>query len=201
MHSQSCHVEQKLLTSPVFSEVRITGSVVFCVIFCRLFFNLLSLYFRPLYCLSCDIRHRITHLVSWSFFFQLTCLKYIVTNALISLFPLDLHLEIDNIGRLKIKLYDKRDDITFPIVNFLFISCNISAALGMEFIFHNAYVMLRRPPSTAIFWTGFICGGISHLKTASDYPFGIFELVALCCCWLKSSLRQFYGEHHELVDP
>jgi hypothetical protein len=43
MHSQSCHVEQKLLTSPVFSEVRITGSVVFCVIFCRLFFNLLSI--------------------------------------------------------------------------------------------------------------------------------------------------------------
>jgi hypothetical protein len=60
----------------------------------------------------------------------------------------------------------------------------------MEFIFHNAYVMLRRPPSTAIFWTGFICGGISHLKTASDYPFGIFELVAV----------EFYFQSSYVVD-
>ena len=35
---------------------------------------------------------------------------------------LDLHLEIDNGGRLKTKLYDKRDDFTFPIVIFPFIS-------------------------------------------------------------------------------
>ena len=41
---------------------------------------------------------------------------------------LDLHLEIDNGGRLTTKLYDKRDDFTFPIVNFPFISSNIPAA-------------------------------------------------------------------------
>ena len=40
---------------------------------------------------------------------------------------LDLHFEIDNGGRLKTKLYDKRDDFTFPIVNFPFTS-NISAS-------------------------------------------------------------------------
>ena len=34
---------------------------------------------------------------------------------------LDLHLEIDNEGRLRMKLYDKRDDINLPIVNFPFI--------------------------------------------------------------------------------
>jgi len=38
------------------------------------------------------------------------------------------YLEIDNAGRLKIKLYDKRDDFTFPTVNFLFISINIPAS-------------------------------------------------------------------------
>jgi len=38
---------------------------------------------------------------------------------------LDLHLEIDNEGSLKTKLYDKRDDFNFPIVNFPFNSSNI----------------------------------------------------------------------------
>ena len=32
---------------------------------------------------------------------------------------LDLHLEIDSEGRLRTKLYDKRDDFNFPIVNIL----------------------------------------------------------------------------------
>ena len=37
---------------------------------------------------------------------------------------LDIHLEIDNGGRLKTNFYDKRDDFTFPIVNFPFVSSN-----------------------------------------------------------------------------
>jgi hypothetical protein len=41
---------------------------------------------------------------------------------------LDLHLEINNEGRLRTKLYDKRDDFNFPIVNFPFICSNIPAA-------------------------------------------------------------------------
>ena len=32
-----------------------------------------------------------------------------------------LHLEIDNEGRLRTKLFDKRDDLNFPFVNFPFI--------------------------------------------------------------------------------
>ena len=31
---------------------------------------------------------------------------------------LDLHLEIDSEGRVRTKLYDKRDGFNFPIVNF-----------------------------------------------------------------------------------
>jgi len=38
---------------------------------------------------------------------------------------LDLNLEIDSAGRLRAKLYDKRDDFNFPIVNFPFICSNI----------------------------------------------------------------------------
>ena len=41
---------------------------------------------------------------------------------------LDLHLEIDSEGRLRTKLYDKRDYFNFPIVNFPFICSNIPAA-------------------------------------------------------------------------
>ena len=43
-------------------------------------------------------------------------------------FYLDLHLAIDNWGRSSTKLYDKRDDFTFPIVNVSFISSNIPAS-------------------------------------------------------------------------
>jgi hypothetical protein len=41
---------------------------------------------------------------------------------------LDIHFEIDSEGRLRTKLYDKRDDYNFPIVNFPFICSNIPAA-------------------------------------------------------------------------
>jgi hypothetical protein len=37
---------------------------------------------------------------------------------------IDLHLEIDSRGRLRRKLYDKRDDFNVPIVNFPFICSN-----------------------------------------------------------------------------
>ena len=40
----------------------------------------------------------------------------------------DLHLETDSKGELRTKLYDKRDDFDFPIVNFPFMSSNIPAA-------------------------------------------------------------------------
>lgn len=41
---------------------------------------------------------------------------------------LDLHLEIHKGRGLKIKLYNKRDDFTFPIVDYLFIRSNIPAS-------------------------------------------------------------------------
>jgi hypothetical protein len=41
---------------------------------------------------------------------------------------LDQHLEIDSEGWLRTKLYDKRDDFNFSIVNFPFICSNIPAA-------------------------------------------------------------------------
>ena len=56
-----------------------------------------------------------------------------ITDTQKSASYLDLHLEIDNGGRIQTKLYDKREDLTFLIVNFPFIICNItsSAAYGV----------------------------------------------------------------------
>ena len=50
------------------------------------------------------------------------------TNTVKSASYIDSHLEYDNEGRLKTKLYDKREDFSFPIVNFPFLSSNIPAA-------------------------------------------------------------------------
>ena len=41
---------------------------------------------------------------------------------------LDLQLEFDIQGKLNLKLYDKRGDFNFPIVNFPFLSSNIPAS-------------------------------------------------------------------------
>ena len=46
---------------------------------------------------------------------------------------LDLHLEIDNEGRLRTKLYDKRDDFHFLIVNFPYVA-TFQQHLHMEYI-------------------------------------------------------------------
>ena len=51
-----------------------------------------------------------------------------ITDTVKSASYIDLYLDIDNEGRLKTKLYDKRDDFSFPIVNFPFLCSNIPAA-------------------------------------------------------------------------
>ena len=56
-----------------------------------------------------------------------------------SAFYLDLYIEIDNGGRFKTKLYDKRDDFIFPIVDFPFISSNTyQQHRRMGLTFHNS---------------------------------------------------------------
>ena len=51
---------------------------------------------------------------------------------------LKLHIELSNQGRLKTKLYDKKDDFSFPIVNFPFLCSNIPAhRLHTEYTFPN----------------------------------------------------------------
>ena len=79
---------------------------------------------------------------------------------------------------LKTKLYYKRYDFTFPIVNFLFISSNIQASPA----FHNSYVTLELVPNALNFWTELSCWGKSYVALR-----------------LKSSLQKVYVRHHNLV--
>ena len=100
---------------------------------------------------------------------------------------LDLYLEIDNDGRLKTKLYDKRDDFCFPIVNFPFLCSNIPAAPTYG-VFISQLIRYSR---ACISYQDFLERG--SLLTTKLLNQG-FLMVKL-----KSSLRKFYGRHHDLV--
>jgi hypothetical protein len=65
---------------------------------------------------------------------------------------LELHLEIDSEGRLRTKLYNKRDDFNLPIVNFPFIcgnmigsTCIWSIYLSVDAIFQSLWFLSGIP--------------------------------------------------------
>ena len=96
------------------------------------------------------------------------------------------HLEIDNGGILK-KLYDKRDDFTFPIVNFPFISSHIpvSPAYGVYIL-----QLIRYSRACAQHWFSGQTSTAGAKTTQTSYVVPV----------LKSSLQKYYGLHHNLVD-
>jgi hypothetical protein len=101
---------------------------------------------------------------------------------------IDLHLEIDIEGRLRAKLYDKRDYFNFLIANFPFICNNISAAPA-----YGVYIsQLIRYYRACDSYQDFL--DIRLLLTRKLLNQG-FLLVKL-----KSSLRKFDGRHPDLVD-
>jgi hypothetical protein len=97
---------------------------------------------------------------------------------------LDLHLEIDSEGRLRTKFYDEN----FPIVNFPFICSNIPAAPAYGV---NISQMIRYSRACGSYQDFFDRGLLLTRKLLNQG----FHLVKL-----KSSLRKFYGDHHDLVD-
>ena len=79
-------VEQELPTlpeHPIFSGVRIAKYLVFCVVFCRSLFVLLSFFLCSLCCLSFfDLRILITPLVPFSLHIKDTLLRVVVDDPL-----------------------------------------------------------------------------------------------------------------------
>ena len=100
---------------------------------------------------------------------------------------LGLHLEIDIAGRLRMKLYNKREDFNFPIVNFQFICSNIPEASGYgEYI--SQLVRYSRACGT---YEDFLDRRLLLTRKLLNQGFLLVKL--------KLSLRQFYGRHHDLV--
>jgi hypothetical protein len=101
---------------------------------------------------------------------------------------LDIHLEIDSECQLRTKLYDKRDDFNFPIVNFPFICSNIPAAPA-----YGVYIsqMIRYSRASGSY-QDFLDRGLLLTRKLLNQGFILVKL--------KSSLRKFYGRHHDLVD-
>ena len=98
---------------------------------------------------------------------------------------LDLHLEIDSEGWLRTKFYDKRDDFYFPIVNFPFICSNIPS--------YGVYIsQLVRYFRVCGSYQDFLDTGWLLTRSLLNQGFLLVKL--------KSSLRKFYGRHHDLVD-
>jgi hypothetical protein len=99
---------------------------------------------------------------------------------------LDLHLNIE--GRLTMKLYDKRDNFNFPIVNFRLICSNFLAAPA----YGVCIAQLIRYSRACGSYQDFLDRGLLLTRKLLNQGFLLVRL--------KSSLRKFYGRHHDLVD-
>ena len=94
---------------------------------------------------------------------------------------LDIYPEIGNRGRLKTKLYVKRDDFTFPMVNFppSVVICNQYQRLGFSIPRHVPRIVISEQNSAA------------NAKA--------FETRLRCAC-VEVSLEKVYDRYHEFVD-
>ena len=110
------------------------------------------------------------------------------TDTVRSASYLDLHLEIDSERWLGTKRYDKRDDFNLPIVNFPFICSNIPAAPA-----YGVYIsQLIRYSRACGSYQDFLDKGLLLTRKLLNQGFLLVKL--------KSSLRKFYGRHHDLID-
>ena len=101
---------------------------------------------------------------------------------------LDLLLEFDNRGRLFTKLFDKRDDFSFAIINFPFLCGNIPAAPA-----YGVYISQLVRYSRA-------CGLYNDFLDRARILTNKLLRQGFVAERLKSSLQKFFGRHHELVD-
>jgi len=132
-------------------------------------------------------------LTSQPFILQYRTLKLSLSDwfniiYLVQMINLDLHLEIESEGRLRMQIYDKRDDFNFPIVNFLFICSNITAAPA-----YGLYIsQLIRYSIACGSYQDFIERGLLLKRKLLNQWFLLVKV--------KSSLRKLYRRHHDLVD-
>ena len=100
---------------------------------------------------------------------------------------LDCYLYSDN-GKLTTRLYDKRDDFNFPIVNFPFLSSNIPSAPVYGVYVSQLIRYARACPNQYFMERGKVL-----TSTLLSQGYQKTKLVA--------TLKKFYGRHHDLVNP
>jgi hypothetical protein len=188
-------VAQELLSFPehlsslsVLSGVSVSRCFAWCVCFVD---RCLSFFYWSLCCLCLfDLRILIT---LWYLQTLLSIIMKKKDKTDKSASYLLLRLEIEE--RLSTKLYDKRDDLNFPIVNFPFICSNISAAYFItvnQVMVATLKVMISTHVTRLLvlcvcfvdcclsFCSFLLAIVLFFLRfTHSDYPFGIFW--PLCC--------------------
>jgi hypothetical protein len=101
---------------------------------------------------------------------------------------LDLHLEIYSEAWLRTKPYATIDNFNFSITNFPFICSNIPAAPGYGVY---KYILIRYFRVCGSY-QDFLDRGLLLTRKLLNQGFLLVKL--------KSSLRKFYGHHHDLVD-
>ena len=98
------------------------------------------------------------------------------TDTIKSASYLNWQLEIDNEGRLKTKFYDKREDFSFPIVNFPFLCSNIPTAPA-----YGVYIsQLIRRSQACISYHDFLDKGLLLTRMLSNQawvPNGNVEII------------------------
>ena len=94
---------------------------------------------------------------------------------------LDLHLEINRKGKLLTKLHNKREDCSFRIINFPFISDNILSATV-----HGVFISQL----------------IRCVRACHNYANFMYRAKPFTIRLLEQDyvLQKFYGRHHDLVD-
>ena len=100
---------------------------------------------------------------------------------------LDLDLSYDREKRLQVKLYDKRDDFSFNIVNFPFLSSNIpqSPAYG---VYVSQLIRYARASSA---YSDFLVRSRLLTSKLLGQGYNRFKLITTC--------KIFYGGHYDLI--
>ena len=101
---------------------------------------------------------------------------------------LELLLEIDKDGRLRVKIYDKRDDFNFDIVNFPFLCGNVTSIT-----IYGVYIsQLIRYVRATTFYDDFLSRSCRLTSKLMRQGYERFKLI--------SAFKEFYGRHKILVD-
>ena len=101
---------------------------------------------------------------------------------------LDIHLNIASVGQVRTKLYDKRADFNFPIVNFPFLCSNTPATPAYGVNISQLLPYWRACGS----YQDFFGRGLQLTRKLLNQRFLLVKL--------KSLLRKFCCCHHNLVD-